>query len=438
LLVVGAAAVCLAASIAAPAAGAREVVVEARLSGVVSVVWQGSVERGCAAGGTCGMTGSTSYRPGDLVIELNEDGSSSAGGYGDLPSSTVRVRQEMPSGSPATCVDLLPDGFPLAGISLFDGRLEVGFAEQELSAGRCAGPRPIDLLRALPHKSLSLRSIRGRTRVVDMSGRFPYVAGSFAGHVISSVRLTVRRRSPRRGDGSGRIVSRRDRQLPVSPRRRYAVLTLTYRAGPSAGTLLTSFRGRVEPACVALGACGVRGTSAYEFATRGTEVAIHAWRPQRRGRARRGELLRALRRGALPIEADAKLLSASSRVRQAVGLPGAPECGDSGFVEPPELMLRRQATARRLSVLLRPSDLSTYADTLRARCPGPAQDDVLPGYVLARGHVELSALGASALPVKLGSTAPAFLSEGYSGERSGELPLDLRLSRVHVGIERFR
>ena len=355
-----------------------------------------------------------------------------------FPSSTVRVRQDLASGPPATCVDVLPEGFPLAGISLFDGRLEVGIAEQELSAGRCAGPRPIDLIRALPHKSLSLRSIRRRTRLFDMSGQFPYVAGSFTGHVISSVRLRVRRRAPRRGDGSARIVRGRDRRVPPSPRRRYAVLTLVYRAGPSAGTILTSFRGRVEPGCIALGACGVRGTSAYEFAMRGAEVAIHAWRPQRRGRARRGELLRALRRGALPVEAEAKLLGATSRVRQAIGIPGALECGDSVFVEPPELRVRPQATARRLSVFLRPSDLSTYADALRARCAGPSQDDVLPGYVLARGHVELSALGAAALPVKLGSTAPAFLSDGYSGERSGELTLDLRLTRVQAGIERFR
>jgi hypothetical protein len=131
-------------------------------------------------------------------------------------------------------------------------------------------------------------------------------------------------------------------------------------------------------------------------------------------------------------------VGASNRVRQAVGIPGALGCADSVFVEPPELMARPQATARRLSVFLRPSDLSTYADSLRARCPGPSQDDVLPGYVLARGHVELSSLGASTLPVKLGSTAPAFLSDAYSGERSGELPLDLRLTRIHAAIERLR
>ena len=327
------------------------------------------------------------------MIELNEDGNSSEG-YGVVPSSIVRVRQDVPSGPPATCVDVLPEGFPLAGINLFDRRLEVGFAEQELSAGRCAGPRPIDLIRALPHKSLSLRSIRRRARLVDMSGQVPYVAGPFAGHVISRVRLegAAPGAPPRRWLGG--IVRGRDRRVPAPPRRRYAVLTLIYRAGPSAGTLLTSFRGRVEPACIALGACSVRGTSAYEFATRGTEVAIHAWRPQRRGGARRSELMRALRRGALAVGREAKLLGATSRLRQAVGIPGAPECGDSVFVEPPELMVRPQATARRRSVFLRPSDLSTYADTLRARCPGPSQDDVLPGYVLARGHVELAARSA--------------------------------------------
>jgi hypothetical protein len=435
LLVVGATAVCVTAGIAAPVAGAREALVDVRMSGMVSAVWEATPARGCAAAGTCGISGSVTYRAGGFTLQLDSEGSGGGSSIATEPT-VVRVRRETGTGPPETCVDVL-SGFPFPPVTVFEDQLGFDFGGQELSAGRCAGPRPLDLARALPSRSVPFRSFT-RTRIIDMSGRFPFVAGSFSGNVISTARATVRpvgRASSVRGDVGI------ERGRPVAPerppRRRHAVLRLLYRATAVSGTVLTSFRGRVQPACLGLGACGARGTSGYEFAADGATVEVFALRPQRRGPARRRALLGALRRGALAVGAETHLTNPSARVRQAVTSAAGGTCGDAVLVEPPDLIARRLGTAPHMTVYLRPSDASSFADTLRARCPGPTQPDVLPGDVLARGRIALSRLGAPELPVTLGPTAGAFLGDGYSGERSGGVPLALRLVASDARIERF-
>src|SRR5256885_3105633 len=76
---------------------------------------------------------------------------------------------------------------------------------------------------------------------------------------------------------------------------------------------------------------------------------------------------------------------------------------------------------------------SSPSDTLRTRCPGPAQSDVLGGASLAHGSIALDELGAGTLQVTAASTR-AFSRNGYAGSRRGQLRLDLELvdSRVHV------
>ena len=433
MLVAGAVAVCVTAGAGAPVAGAQEALLDVRMQGTVSAVWEATPARGCGAAGTCGISGSVTFRAAGFTLQVNSDGSS--GGGITIEPTVVRVRRETGPAPPDTCVDVL-SAFPFPPVTAFDDQLQFDFTSQELSAGRCAGPRPLDLARAVPYRSVPFRSFT-RTRTVDMSGRFPFVAGSFSGTVISTARATVR--PLRRGAAlrGPRIRRLRVRGGDRPPRRRHAVLRLLYRAGPVSGTVLTSFRGRVRPACLGLGACGARGTSGYELAADRATIELFAYRPQRRGPARRGSLLRALRRGTLGVEAGGRLTNPSARVRQAVTSGGGAACTDTVLVEPPDLLARRLGTAPYLSVYVRPSDISSFADTLRARCPGPTQPDVLPGDVLARGRIELTRLGAAQLPVTLGPTAGAFVGDGYSGERSGAVPLALRLVASDARIERF-
>ncbi len=345
----------------------------------------------------------------------------------------VRVRHEAPSGPASSCVDVLPQEIE-SGADIYEDQLVFSVGGASLSAGRCAGPRPLDLTRALPLRLLPLKSVARRARVVDLSGRFSFVAGPFRGQVVSSVKATVRRRSAPSDSIFGSSFTER---FDSGPKRRYAVLRLRYRVSPASGTLLTSFRGRPRPACVALGACGARGSSALEVSAQGGSIDVYGWRRQSGGPARKDALLRALRRGGLPIQADARLSRPASQVRQVVTVGDGAACSDALFVLPPEFFVRRQRRAPRLSVYLNPSDFSSASDSLRARCPGPSASDVLPGPVLARGGIALSDLGQPSLPVLLKPTAAAFMAGGYAGERSGGMPLALRLTKSEVGIERF-
>jgi hypothetical protein len=74
---------------------------------------------------------------------------------------------------------------------------------------------------------------------------------------------------------------------------------------------------------------------------------------------------------------------------------------------------------------------------IRTHCQGPSQLDVLPATVLARGSIALEDLGQPVVPVVMAPTSPAFSRGGYSGERTGGVPLTLRLVASDVSIERF-
>src|SRR5688572_26378759 len=106
LLVVGATAVCVTAGIAAPVAGAQEALVDVRMSGMVSAVWEATPARGCAAAGTCGISGSVTYRAGGFTLQLDSEGSGGGSSIATEPT-VVRVRRETGTGPPETCVDVL-------------------------------------------------------------------------------------------------------------------------------------------------------------------------------------------------------------------------------------------------------------------------------------------------------------------------------------------
>ena len=216
--------------------------------------------------------------------------------------------------------------------------------------------------------------------------------------------------------------------------RRYWILDVQYRIAGVSGALVTDFRGLPAPACRALGACGTSGTSSY--ALRGVSGRIDVLAGGRIARGGRRPSVRTalsrLRRGVLAAYADSRLWHARASVNQTSTSP-AGACADGLFTEPPVLDFRTKRSA--LVLLLRSNDLGSLADTIRTRCPGPSQTDVLQEGSLAYGTVPLSAVGARALQVRTGSRR-TFARNGYEGARQGELRLDLELVRSRVYTSR--
>src|SRR5919109_1279164 len=212
-------------AMAVPASAApRGLSMSLRLTGSVIVVWQGDPSRGCAASGVCDVSGSATYRPGfDGSLQVGPDGFAFGGADASQPP-VVRTREGRAGGASA-CADVLDSGFTPLAVDYLGDRLQVSLEELDLSAGRCAGPRLLDLSHALPHGSIATRKLRAGPRVLDLSMRTKFAAGPFAGVVISTVRVAIGRARTARSAGlPGVLRAPRGRM-----RNRYWVLDLRYR-----------------------------------------------------------------------------------------------------------------------------------------------------------------------------------------------------------------
>jgi hypothetical protein len=129
--------------------------------------------------------------------------------------------------------------------------------------------------------------------------------------------------------------------------------------------------------------------------------------------------------------ADSRFWRARATVSETVATAGA-SCSDALFAEPP--IVDSRSSRKGLVLLLRSDDLGSPSDTLRTRCPGPSQSDVLGDSSLAYGSIPFGALGARRVHVTAGADR-TFAKNGYAGSRHGRLELDLELvkSRVSVG-----
>jgi hypothetical protein len=417
------------AGIASPLATASSgLAMPVRVSGSVVAIWHGDPARGCAVAGLCDTSGSATYRPGfdgRLRVGRNDIGFSGSEA-GEPP--IVRVREGTPNG-PIACADILEPIFSPLSFAYLGDELQASLEALDLSAGRCAGPRTLDLAHSLPHGKIKTGDLRRRGNTIDMSSRTRFVAGPFRGEVISTVRVALGRARVVRADVSPDILSL---PLRLEEQRRYWVLDLRYRIANVSGALVTDFRGVPDPACRALGACGTNGTSSYALKGVSGRIDVLAAGRLRRGRHRPSvrTALRRLHRGALPVYAQSRLWRARATVTESVSSSGA-GCVDSLFTEPPVVDAR--STDDRLVLLLRSDDLGSPSDTLRTRCPGPSQSDVLGGASLAHGSIAFAGLGANTVQVAATSMR-AFSRNGYAGSRRGQLRIDLELddSRVRV------
>jgi hypothetical protein len=419
------------AGIAAPLATAsRGLAMSAHVSGSVVATWHGDPARGCAGAGLCNTSGSATYRPGfDGRLDVGRNGVGFAGSESAEPP-IVRVRGGSPSG-PNACADVLESIFSPLSFAYVGDELQVSLEALDLSAGRCAGPRTLDLSHALPRGKTKTSGLRRRGGTIDLSARTRFVAGPFSGEVVSTVRVALGRARVVRADFSPDVL-RLPRRLGAE--RRFWVLDLHYRIAGVSGALMTDFRGLPDPGCRALGACGATGTSSYALGGVSGRIDVLAGGALRRGQHRptlRGALRR-LRRGALSAYAISRLSHARATVNESVSSPAA-SCSDSLFTEPP--VIDSRATDGGLVLLLRSDDLGSLADSVRTRCPGPSQSDVLGGGSLAHGTIPFAQLGTGPLQVTAVSTR-VFARNGYAGARRGRLLLDLELVDSSVNVVR--
>src|SRR5688500_6619775 len=223
------------------------------VSGSVVAIWHGDEGRGCRAAGVCNTSGSATYRPGfdgRLLVGRN---SVSFGGAESAGPPVVRVRDGGPT-APIACADVLESFFSPLSFAYLGDELQVTLDGLELSAGRCGGPRTLDLAHALPRGSIKTAVLRRAGGSVDLSARTRFVAGAFSGEVISTVKMTLGRARFVREDLSPEVLG----ELPGSADgpRRYWILDVSYRIAGASGAIVTDFRGLPDPACRALGACG--------------------------------------------------------------------------------------------------------------------------------------------------------------------------------------
>jgi hypothetical protein len=415
---------------APPTTASRGLAMPARVSGSVVATWTGDPARGCAAAGLCETRGSATYRPGfSGRLTVGRHGVSFAGAEGAEPP-IVRVRDGAPT-APTACADVLESIFSPLSFAYLGDELQVSLEALDLSAGRCAGPRTIDLAHALPQGKIKTAGLRRVGRTIDLSARTRFEAGPFSGELVSTVRVAFGRAHSARDDLSPGVL-RGPRSL--GGKRRYWQLDLQYRIAAVSGAIVTDFHGIPDAACRALGACGANGSSSYTLKGVGGRIDVLAGGRLGRGHARPSlaAALRRLHAGKLVIYAQTHLSHARAVVGESLNSPGV-SCTDSLFTEPP--FVDSRAAASGLFLLLRSNGLGSPADTLRTRCPGPSQADVLGGASLAHGIVPAAQLGAGTLRVKVASKR-AFARNGYAGSRNGELQLDLELVKTGVRVGR--
>jgi hypothetical protein len=410
----------LAAAVPAAPAAAQTRRVHFAFSGSLTFSWHGDPARGCAAAGLCDYAGSLTLGPpasGDVTIADGVVTGFSSGGL-DEATLAVRVARDRPGGAGGSCVDALPgDPVEFDVTRVAATRYAIHLAA-DLSAGRCAGPLPVELATALEPPAFDLTRIGPSGTTVRWPGG-PLTAGPFSGEVTSSLAARVTRARP---------APRRPRVAPPSlaqQLRTHHVWTTsgswTYRVASLSG----SAGARVEGAgdCVLLDSCGVAGTLDYRLAATTGQLTVIANRlavtPPRRTRSGAVDV------GALSLDGFGQLGTATGTLTASLTRPGEPPCADADQLSAPELSVRR-VDARRLAITF--GDASSD-DLLRSRCPGPSQVDVFGAGSIARATVPLRDLGRPRLRVTL-ARGGAFSAPGYAGTRHAALTLDLRLKRV--------
>src|SRR4051794_4446793 len=406
--------------------------IDLRTSGGLTATWHGDPARGCAAAGVCDVAGSVTLTPqeGEGTTVSSSNGSLVDVVTLNVENATARVLRG-PADHPAgACLDAAGSSeLSLGSGSAGNGRVRVALVSFDfpeggpLSAGRCAGPLPIDLARALPVVTMSSRALRARNVTLDFRGARPFTGGAFSGTVRSTLVMHARVSHPKRESSvqSGRA-------SPVPVRRRVAILELTYRATAASDPLTLAYGPAPARPCDLLDACGLAATETLTL-TRAPGIELFARVPVRgRQRPTVASALAALHAG----RADDITLAPTSenlqgRLTVDATRNGAPACRDTRTVRLPTLL--GDIRARHLAVSLGAAHYAEPEDPLRTRCTGPARDADRDG-ALAAGRLDLARLGDPPLGLRL---TPRPIGDGdFASRLDGALVVDLERTQAKV------
>jgi len=430
---------------AAPANSYTAASADLALNGAVVIQWRGDAARGCAAAGVCEVSGSLTYRPGRRGnLELAGPNRRSLlpefGGLLDSEPLVVRVRRDP---FPGLCVDLADNDFADFSLTRVSGRrVRVGLGVGEMSAARCAGPRPSDLAPAMPSAVFGVRAFR-KGRTLDFSERSTFTAGPFAGQAVSTVRMRVGRlgRSeigealdpgPPRSRGE---TPPRDRPRRDLVRLRLAALRFDYGMPPIQATLSWDMRGLADPDCRVLDSCGATGLLTYEMSHRGGAMGVVAARVlgRREDPTLQRELASLQGGGRYLLGIEQTFTDGAARVSQRLTPAVGPTCTDA---KSSTLAPLHFGGVRKLVVAFRRPTDSQEADNpedpFRTRCPGPAMLDVLGRRPLARAAVDSRELGKD-IRVALVAATP-FAAGGFTGAARGGPVVYLDHTRTRLRV----
>ena len=417
------------------AAASRNTSLEFSASGSITVAWHGDPARGCAAAGMCGYSGTTTFPQLDYAdLELIHTRHGVVAEFGGIDSdgpTVVRVRREVPGGSPAVCVTHdTASSFTLDLSRAYAGRrwLSVGTdaLPAPMASGQCAGPRLGDFVGSLPSRAIRLKALR------RAGTRLP-LGDASVDTVVSTLVLRSngeRRESGFGGGGGGPGPGGSRRTLTVDVR---------FRVRRSAGEVAADFRALNAPICQVLDACGTSGRAGYTLDGSSGSLDVYGWAPARGSHIPTlGAAIAAIaRRGA--VEADGQLGPGSGVTTSAFERPGSPTCTDRARPPAPILFVEGERNGSRLDLATPDEDTSTdsLSDVFRTRCPGPNQRrrEREAGAPLASARLATTSLSRPELRIAL-TRAGRFSSGAYAGSVGGRVELDLVRTRARVKVVR--
>jgi hypothetical protein len=340
-----------------------------------------------------------------------------------IASAVVRVMRHSATGQEAVCVDALAPGFVLARLEGLgrDSLLSLEPSDEPLSAGRCAGPTALDLVRALAPARLDLSRLSAHAIRANLSGRRRLTAGPYAVEVVSTLhaRLSRPRRNRESTDsGSSGLGDFEGPDLQT--------VEIDYRIVRLTGHVRARFAG-LPAGCDLLDSCGLAGELDYAVNIRRGELTVFASRPRPARRSGAADFLRALRRGELGVEFSGELPdSARGRVTAGEVRDGAPVCDDSTPVTAPDLRLSEAGRHLRIGLAL-----DTGLDAFRTHCAGPSLAAITAGRSPASVAVRPADLLRRRVVLRLRGNG-RFARLGYGGTTSSDIAVELRRTKLRV------
>lgn len=422
----------------------------AHVRGAVTVDFHGDAAAGCAAAGTCGLSGTVTWQPSDsadlIAFGLRRHGHAyeqgflafGSGGEGEpRPGSTSAQVRRAGAGPGGICADgagseFTSVEFPERRGSSLAVRITpapgAGPAEGDSFRTRCAGPTARDLAALLPRRLVTERDLLDGRTVLDFSADGKFSAHGFSGTLHSDVVILVRKgESP---DDDGDV----GQEGPVV---RHRLLTVNYRVERVSGSVVTAFRGLSDPdLCAPLDACGVAGTLTLAQSARSGEAALlasarvrgHSWADLRRALG----LLPGPREPGIGVGGFAEWERGRGSVTAELTRDGAPDCRDSeplaggGFVS---LRVRGGTVVASYR-----TPASGNGDPMPTRCQGPSGEDIASSRPLATGTLPLSAFRRRHVTIHL-DQGIGFRGDGYRGRTRPDLTVVLRRGRVRKQID---